>query len=169
MHVAALHAQRMPTRTIYILLERTQTFTIAAHNHTQNPAAVTGAQPIEVRSASTCLVSHTACRLSRSTSAAGAASVSARRRSPVSTADTTARGVAASRARVKKKGQNYHFFLTHSNGKRRPVAGVGGTKIFWGRVEKKDKIFPPPPHSPPPNKSMVPHVTCCLQAGDKIR
>jgi len=40
----------------------------------------------------------------------GAASVLARRRSPVSAADPTARGVAASRARVKKKGQNYHFF-----------------------------------------------------------
>ena len=48
--------------------------------------------------------------------------------------DTTARGVAASRARAsRKQGQNYHFFLTHSNGKRRPVAGVGGTKISWGR------------------------------------
>ena len=39
------------------------------HTTTQNSAAVTGTQPIEVRSAPTCLVSHTACRLSRSTSA----------------------------------------------------------------------------------------------------
>ena len=38
----------------------------------------------------------------------GAASVSARRRSPVSAADPTARGVAAS---SRKKGQNYYFFL----------------------------------------------------------
>ena len=74
----------------------------------------------------------------------GAASVSARRRSPVSAADPTARGVAASRARVKKKRTKLSFFLTHSNGKRRPVAGVGGTKISWGRAQKKDKIFPPP-------------------------
>jgi hypothetical protein len=37
------------------------------HQHTtrtQNPAAVTGTEPVEVRSASTSLVSHTACRLS---------------------------------------------------------------------------------------------------------
>ena len=60
------------------------------HTTTQNSAAVTGTQPIEVRSAPTCLVSHTACRLLRSTSAAGTASVSARRRSPVSAADPTA-------------------------------------------------------------------------------
>ena len=61
------------------------------------------------------------------------------------------RGVAASRA-SRKKGQNYHFFLTHSNGNRRPVAGVGGTKIFskifWGRGEKKDKTLPPLTPSP---------------------
>ena len=78
------------------------------HTTTQNSAAVTGTQPIEVRSAPTCLVSHTACRLSRSTSAAGAASVSVQRRSPVSAANPTARGVAAS---SRKKGQKCYFFL----------------------------------------------------------
>jgi len=41
-------------------------------------------------------------------------------------------------ARVKKKGQNYIFFL-HIAKERRPVAGVGGTKIFWGRGEKRTK------------------------------
>ena len=39
-----------------------------------------------------------------------AGSVSARRRSPVSAADPTARGVAASRARVKKKRTKLSFF-----------------------------------------------------------
>ena len=48
------------------------TFPAPAHNHAElsggNRHSVS-TQPIEVRSASTCLVSHTACRLSRSTSA----------------------------------------------------------------------------------------------------
>jgi hypothetical protein len=34
------------------------------------------------------------------------------------------------------------------------VAGVGGTKISWGRGEKKDK-FPPPP-------SLTPHLLLLL-------
>jgi hypothetical protein len=73
--------------------------------------------------------------------------------------DTTARGVAASRARAsRKKGQNYYFFLTHSNGKRRPVAGVGGTKISWGRGEKRIKFsLPPHPHAEP--ALSLPHET----------
>jgi hypothetical protein len=52
-------------------------------------------------------------------------------------------------ARVKKKGQNYIFSLHIAKGKRRPVAGVGGTKIFWGRGEKKENTIFPPPHSHP--------------------
>ena len=77
----------------------------------------------------------------------GAASISARRRSPVSAADPIAR---ASRRRARqKKGQNYHFFLTHSNGKRRPWQVSEAPKYFGGGVKKKNKIFPPPLHSSP--------------------
>jgi hypothetical protein len=84
------------------------------HTTTQNSAAATGTQPL----APTCLVSHTACRLSRSTSlhrrslGLGPKAVAGQRGRPHS-----ARRGGVARARVKKTGQNYHFFLTHSNGK----------------------------------------------------
>ena len=69
---SASRAKNADTNNIYFIGENSNNkelsspniHNIAAHNHTQNPAAVTGTQPIEVRSASTCLVSHTACHLS---------------------------------------------------------------------------------------------------------
>ena len=84
------------------------------HTTTQNSAAATGTQPL----APTCLVSHTSCRLSRSISlhrrglGLGPKAVAGQRGRPHS---ARRRGVA--RARQEKKGQNYHFFLTHSDGK----------------------------------------------------
>ena len=85
----------------------------------------------------------------------GAASVSARRRSPVSAADPTARGVAAwpRRARQEKKDKIIIFSL-------HIVTGTGG---LW-QVSEAPKYFPkyfgsekvnasphlhPPPHEPP--------------------
>jgi hypothetical protein len=63
----------------------------------------------------------------------------------------------ARRARAsRKKGQNYMFFLTHSNGKWRPVAGVGGTKIFWGRGEENEQNFPSPTLTPHPTSTLEP-------------
>ena len=63
----------------------------------------------------------------------------------------------ARRARAsRKKGQNYMFFLTHSNGKWRPVAGVGGTKIFWGRGEEKEQNYPSPTLTPHPTSTLEP-------------
>ena len=92
------------------------------HTTTQNSAAATGTQPL----APTCLVSHTACRLSRSTSAQARplSRPEGGRRSARPTPQRAAWRRRA-RARVKKKGQNYHFFpykimiffLTPSNGK----------------------------------------------------
>ena len=58
---------------------------------------------------------------------------------------------AASRRRARasrKKDKIIIFFLHIVTGNGWPVAGVGGTKIFWGRAQKKEKKFPPPPHSP---------------------
>jgi hypothetical protein len=114
------------------------------HTTTQNSAAVTGTQPIEVRSAPTCLVSRTACRLSRPTSAQARplSRPEGGRRSARPTPQRARRR--ASGARQEKKDTIIIFFLHITKGNGGPVAGVGGTKMFWGRVEKKDKIFPPP-------------------------
>jgi hypothetical protein len=61
----------------------------------------------------------------------GAASVSARRRSPVSAADPTARGVAASRA-SRKKDKNIIFFLHIARGKGGLWQVSEAPKYFWG-------------------------------------
>ena len=96
--------------------------------------------------APTCLVSHTACRLSRSTSlhmrslGLGPKAVAGQRGRPHS-----ARRGGVARARQGKKDKIIIFFL-HIQGNGWPVAGVGGTKIFWGRGDKKKKNPSPLTH-----------------------
>ena len=115
----------------------------------------------------------------------GAASVSARRRSPVSAADPTARAASASTGAVRKKGQNFYmyFFLHITKGNGGPVAGVGGTKMFGGGFKKGEKIPPPtltpqPPHSQtarlsasltkPPPQNTPPHHSQAENATQQI-
>ena len=129
------------------------------HTTTQNSAAVTGTQPIEVRSAPTCLVSHTACRLSRSTSAQ-ARPLSRPEGGRRSARPTPQRAASRRRARAsRKKGQNYHFFLTDNNGKRVACGRCRRHQNILGEGSKKGQNFPSPPSLHP----MSSHFTALLE------
>jgi len=114
------------------------------HTTTQNSAAATGTQPL----APTCLVSHTACRLSRSTSlhrrslGLGPKAVAGQRGRPHS-----ARGVAASRARASRKKDKIIIFFLHivtRNGGLWQVSEA--PKYLGGGLKKRTKC--PPHHTP---------------------
>ena len=99
------------------------------HTTTQNSAAVTGTQPLEVRSAPTCLVSHTSCRLSCSTSAQ-ARPLSRPEGGCRSARPTPQRAASPSRREVKKKRTKLSFFSY-------PGTGNGG---LW-QVSEAPKYF----------------------------
>ena len=114
------------------------------HTTTQNSAAATGTQPL----APTCLVSHTACRLSRSTSlhrrglGLGPKAVAGQR------GTTPQRAASRRRARVKKKRTKLSFFSLHIVTGNDSLWQVSEAPKYFGGGAKKNQIFPPPPHPP---------------------